>query len=64
MAYMSDHYMENYWQGANPTVRAEKLLEEAAEMLNARLIKSTVVESTGKKTKQRFVIEYECPPDN
>ena len=64
MAYMSDHYMENYWRGDNSKVRAEKLLEEAAGLLNARLIKSTVVESTGKKTKQRFVIEYECPPDN
>lgn len=64
MAYISDHYMENYWRGDNSKVRAEKLLGEAAEMLNARLIKSSVVESNGKQVKTRFVIEYECPPDN
>ena len=64
MAYISDHYMENYWQGSPPEVRAQKLLEEAAALLNARLIKSHVVESTGNKHKTRFVIEYECPSDN
>jgi hypothetical protein len=57
-------YMQEYWNGGDNDARATQLLEEAASLLGARLIKSTVVESTGKKTKQRFVIEYECPPDN
>jgi hypothetical protein len=57
-------YMQEYWNGGDNDARATQLLEEAASLLGARLIRSTVVESTGKKTKQRFVIEYECPPDN
>ena len=61
MAYMSDHYMENYWCGKSPD--RDELIKQLSDSVGGTVSHTTVVDYKGKVTR-RIVIEYESPSDN
>ena len=63
MAYMSDHYMENYWRGGKEKDRVRELCEELNSLLGGVTYTQQCVTSAGKSYK-KLVFEYEDSSDN
>ena len=63
MAYMSDHYMENYWRGGSEEDRVRELCEELTSILGGVTYTQVCVTSAGIEYK-KLVFEYEDSTDN